>query len=111
MEKFIESFTKSLSQFADFKGRTGRMEFWYAFAGYLAIYVLASILSYIPVIGFIAYLAYLAALIPTAALFWRRMHDIGKSGLFSLIPLYDLYLASQVGESTENAYGPAVKQD
>ena len=40
-----------------------------------------------------------------------RMHDIGKSGLFCLIPFYNLYLAAQPSEPQENKFGavPNVK--
>ena len=35
----------------------------------------------------------------------RRMHDVGKSGWFILIPIYDLILACTQGVKGENEYG------
>lgn len=35
----------------------------------------------------------------------RRMHDVGKSGWFLLIPIYSLILAVTEGEKGTNRYG------
>jgi uncharacterized membrane protein YhaH (DUF805 family) len=35
----------------------------------------------------------------------RRMHDVGKSGWYSLIPIYNLVLAFTKGDEKENQYG------
>ncbi len=47
----------------------------------------------------------LAVFIPSIAVAVRRMHDVGKSGWFILIPIYNLILACTNGESGENKYG------
>jgi uncharacterized membrane protein YhaH (DUF805 family) len=39
------------------------------------------------------------------------MHDIGKSGWFFLIPVYNLILACKAGTEGENRYGADPKQD
>lgn len=49
-------------------------------------------------------------LIPTLAVGVRRMHDVGKSGFFILIPIYSLILALTEGEANENQYGPNPKE-
>ena len=51
----------------------------------------------------------LAVLVPSIAVAIRRMHDIGKSGWFILIPFYNLYLFSIEGEKGTNEYGPNPK--
>jgi uncharacterized membrane protein YhaH (DUF805 family) len=35
----------------------------------------------------------------------RRMHDVGKSGWYCLIPIYNFILALTDSESGENEYG------
>jgi uncharacterized membrane protein YhaH (DUF805 family) len=51
----------------------------------------------------------LAVLIPSIAVGVRRMHDVGKSGWFLLIPIYNLILALSEGEKGDNKYGPDPK--
>lgn len=45
-----------------------------------------------------------AVLIPGIAVAVRRMHDVGKSGWFILIPIYNLILAFTEGEKGNNEY-------
>jgi uncharacterized membrane protein YhaH (DUF805 family) len=40
----------------------------------------------------------------------RRMHDVGKSGWFVLIPIYNLVLAVTEGNKGTNEYGPDPKE-
>ena len=47
----------------------------------------------------------LAVLIPSIAVGVRRMHDLGKSGWFLLIPIYNLILACTPGVTGDNEYG------
>ena len=50
-----------------------------------------------------------ATLLPTIAVTIRRMHDVGKSGWFMLIPIYNLVLTLTEGNSGPNEYGPDPK--
>jgi len=52
----------------------------------------------------------LAMLIPSIAVGVRRMHDIGKSGWFLLIPIYNIVLCCRNGTSGDNKYGADPKQ-
>jgi uncharacterized membrane protein YhaH (DUF805 family) len=47
----------------------------------------------------------LGSAIPSIALAMRRMHDVGKSGVYVFIPIYDLILAATPGEIGKNQYG------
>lgn len=47
----------------------------------------------------------LVTIVPYLAVFVRRMHDVGKSGWFMLIPIYNLILAVSDSEHGENQYG------
>ena len=51
----------------------------------------------------------LAVLLPSIAVAVRRVHDIGKSGWYLLIPIYNLVLVLTEGEKCENKYGPDPK--
>ena len=90
------------SKYATFSGRANRAEYWY-----WALFNF--ILGIIPVVN---YIAIFALLIPSLAVFVRRMHDIGKSGwwyFISFIPLVGwvwlLILLCRKGDEGENAYG------
>ena len=102
-----------VKNYANFEGRARRKEYWY--------FVLVNmIISF--VLGFVSGLAgltfgpagengildtiySLAVLIPSIAVGVRRMHDVGKSGWYLLIPFYNLYLAVTEGEAKRNEYG------
>ena len=47
----------------------------------------------------------LVTTIPGLALAVRRMHDIGKSGWYNLIPIYNLYLSITPSEQSDNEWG------
>lgn len=51
----------------------------------------------------------LGVLIPGIAVGIRRMHDVGKSGWYIIVPFYNLVLACTEGEHNENQYGPDPK--
>ena len=101
----MKYYLKALQNYATFKGRASRSEYWY--------FVLFNVIFSI-VLGFVSgivdlpilYTIYsLVLLIPSIAVAVRRMHDVGKSGWFVLIPIYDLILACTQGVKGENEYG------
>ena len=101
----MKFYLKVLQNYATFKGRASRSEHWY-FVLFNIIFSIA--LSYVSgVVNLpILYTIYsLALLIPSIAVAVRRMHDVGKSGWFILIPIYDLILACTEGVKGENEYG------
>lgn len=103
------------SNFANFDGRARRQEVWSFFLMNLLIAVVCSLLSYtIGLAGTVISVLYsLWALIPSFALFARRLHDTGRSGLWYFIVFVPIIgfiwffvlvycLDSQAGE---NKYG------
>jgi uncharacterized membrane protein YhaH (DUF805 family) len=50
-------------------------------------------------------------LLPSIGVSVRRMHDVGKSGWFILIPIYNLILACTEGTRGPNEYGDDPKGD
>lgn len=123
-------YLKVLKQYFDFNGRARRKEYWMFF---LFNSIIATIIR--NVFGLIGSPEYsfakiiinpqmelsmdfslssiysLAVLIPSIAVGVRRMHDVGKSGWFILIPIYNFILAVSNGEDGENKYGPNPKQE
>jgi len=104
-------YLKVLKQYTDFNGRARRKEYW--------MFVLFNLI-FSMVWGFIcgfagfpemAQLYTLAIIIPTIAVGVRRMHDVGKSGWFILIPVYSFILAVSKGDEVENKYGQDPKAE
>ena len=100
--------------YANFSGRARRKEYW-MFA--LATTLIAIPLNYIlplavsPKLALLGTFYGLAVLIPSIAVGVRRMHDIGKSGWYIIIPIYNLILACTEGDQGTNEYGPDPKND
>ncbi|WP_299434489.1 DUF805 domain-containing protein [uncultured Maribacter sp.] len=108
----MEWFTMVLKKYAEFKGRSRRKEYWMFYLFSTIISVVLSIIdaSVLGLEGFgINTLYSLGVLVPTIAVGVRRMHDVGKSGWFLLIPFYNLYLLCTNGDEGTNEYGPDPK--
>jgi uncharacterized membrane protein YhaH (DUF805 family) len=102
MNYYFEVFKK----YADFKGRARRKEYWmFTLFHVIIIYALVFAMLRFPSVLYV-YLIYLfAGLIPSLAVGVRRMHDVGKSGWYLLIPIYSFILACTNGEEGKNEYG------
>ena len=112
-------YLKVLKQYADFKGRARRKEYW-MFALFNIIFLIVAITldnilgTAIEGVGYgLFYFLYiLAVLIPSLAVAVRRLHDVGKSGwmiLIGLIPvigaIWLLVLCVTDSQPGENQYG------
>ncbi len=93
--------------YANFSGRARRQEYWMFFLVNIIIsFVLGFVTGLIsPSLVIIANIYSLAVLLPGIAVGVRRMHDVGKSGWFIIIPFYNLYLCCIEGEKGPNQYG------
>lgn len=87
----IDSVKGSLSRYADFSGTATRKEFWIFYLFYLVVNVVAGFAGS----SLIENLVTLGLITPLISCGARRMHDVGKSGWFQLIPFYNLYLLVQ----------------
>lgn len=105
---FTESIKHCLKNAVKSKGRGSRSEFWWFFLYYL-IFVYAGILFVAawdtPFSGllYVAFIFYHLIALANAGV--RRMHDVGKHGIFYFIPLINLYFAVQPGDLNPNKYG------
>ena len=97
-------------KYATFSGRARRSEYWYFF---LFTAVVSTVLGLIfKNQTMISTLFSLATIVPTLAVSWRRMHDIGKAGAWSLIILIPILGAiifwiwcAKNGEEGANEFG------
>ena len=101
---FIDAVKKALTNFANFDGRARRSEYWWFILASLLIRIPATLLN--QTLGMVVGLA---LLIPTLSVLIRRMHDVGKSGWYCLIPIYNIILACTEGVHGTNEYGPDPK--
>ncbi len=102
---------KVLKKATDFKSRARRSEYWYFV---LFNFIIAFIIGFVGSFanrfiggysGKIGNYYTIATLLPSIAVGVRRMHDVGKSGWYLLIPIYNLILACTEGEKGVNKYG------
>lgn len=98
-------YVEVLKKYAVFNGRARRSEYWYFVLFNMIIAIALAVLGKIIQTNIVYNLYSLAVFLPGIAVGVRRMHDIGKSGWFLLIPIYNLVLACTPGESSDNEYG------
>ncbi|WDF63340.1 DUF805 domain-containing protein [Flavobacterium sp. KACC 22763] len=98
-----------LNNYANFKGRARRKEYWMFGPLSILIYFALIVLGFIPIIGTVFFILagifILGIMVPLFAVAVRRMHDVGKSGWYMFIPIYSLILACTEGEKGPNQYG------
>lgn len=99
----FSSFIGSLNKYVDFSGRATRKEFWSFVFFYYLSYFLAGIVDAFIGIDFIGGLVALGLTLPYISCAARRMHDVGKSGWFMIVPFYNFILAlsASIPEKTD----------
>jgi len=100
-----------LQKYATFSGRARRSEYWYFILFNTIISFGFGFVCGLIQIPQLSYIYTLAVIIPSIAVGVRRMHDVGKSGWFLLIPIYNFILAISEGEKGENQYGQDPKSE
>jgi len=112
-------FFKVLNQYADFKGRASRKEYWmFTLFNFLAALLFSAIGLSISVwtktagASFLPCLYLFIVLIPGIAVTVRRLHDTGRSAWFSLVSLIPiagalwlLLVMTYKGDPEDNLYG------
>jgi uncharacterized membrane protein YhaH (DUF805 family) len=92
MEWYINPITK---HYFDFQGCASRKEYWMFFLFNVIASFLVGLVTGLMHLAPIGTLYSLAVLLPSIGIAVRRMHDIGKSGWWVLVPLYNIYLLAQ----------------
>ncbi|WP_071461514.1 DUF805 domain-containing protein [Bacillus massilinigeriensis] len=117
----MEWFIKGFKNYANFKGRARRKEYWMFYLFYMIFLALLATVADITdtTISYVIFgIYFLGTLIPVFAVNVRRLHDIGKSGWFLLtyyIPIVGtiFLLVSTCTDSQpgDNKYGPNPKEN
>ena len=112
MKLILYSFRRTF----DFKGRSKKNEFLALFWAQLIVKIIFSALGiilnrynfeeyYLTWLSILKWIVIGLFLFPLIAVSVRRMHDLGKSGWFLLILIYNLTLACTPGVTGDNEYG------
>jgi uncharacterized membrane protein YhaH (DUF805 family) len=106
----FNNYVSVLKKYNDFDGRARRSEYWYfvlinVLVGQVLNFTNALLFNGSAVIGYLLLLFNLVILVPSIAVAVRRMHDVGKSGWYALIPVYNLILACTEGTKGANEFG------
>jgi len=104
----MKYFILGIQNYANVNGRTSRKEYW--------MFVLFNILFgflFGLINGLMGYtysiltiIWQLFMIIPSICIGVRRMHDVGRSGWYILIPIFNIILALSAGVNGDNQYGP-----
>ena len=98
-----------LAKYVDFTGRARLSEFWYFVLFNFIVSSATSIIDFSSRSNLVGDLVALALFLPYLAAAIRRMHDIGKSGWFILIPIYNIVLLARDSDPAPNQFGVPVK--
>ena len=93
------------TKYATFSGRATRSEFWFFYLFYMFIYIVGAIVGAVVGSQFVMYLFILPLFSPCLAAAVRRMHDVGRSGWFYLVPIYNIILLCSASSPGSNKYG------
>lgn len=108
----FNTYKHSLKSYFKFEGRASLREYWnFVFfnilflIGFSVIDVFFELYPFDNDSGFFVTIFNLFTIIPNISVGVRRMHDIGKRGLWTLFPLVNLILTLKRGDEGENKYG------
>ena len=113
---FMTAVSTCFKKYATFSGRASRSEYWYFTLFYMVVSAVLSLIFQDQSMSALSTVFSLVTLVPTLAVSWRRMHDIGKSGAWSLLVLLPiigtiivLIWECKDSQPGSNAYGPNPK--
>ncbi len=110
---FTEATSTCLKKSVDWSGRASRSEFWWFELAQLIFIVIAAIIDQIVGTQIFYILAIIALILPSIAVFIRRLHDTDRTGwwfwiqLLPLIGLIVILVFMLTGsDAGDNKYGP-----
>ncbi len=106
-----------LKKYAVFSGRAHRTEYWmFLLFNCIITFVLGFIGGLVPDLSWLVFVYFLGVMIPSLAVFFRRLHDTNHSGwwwFIGLVPLIGAVVLFvfmvQDSQPGENQYGPNPK--
>ncbi|WP_432219604.1 DUF805 domain-containing protein [Pseudomonas kribbensis] len=100
-------YVEALKNYAEFKGRATRREYWMFILINMGICIVIGVLDAMFNTSGILYNLYsLAMLLPSIAVGARRMHDTDRSGWWLLLPIVNLVFLVQDSQPGPNRFGP-----
>ena len=103
---FMKYYLKALQNYGNFEGRASRAECWYFFLFNCIVAFTVGFIAGFTDVPALSTLYTLALLVPSWAVAVRRIHDVGKSGWFILVPIYSFILLVMKGQEDQNEFGP-----
>ena len=103
---FVGAIRSGLGNYANFKGRAVRSEYWWFFLFGFLVQMAALSFAEGSLGSAIGNLAGVALLLPSIAVGVRRLHDVGKRGWWLIIPIVNIVLLARAGEPGPNSFGP-----
>lgn len=113
----LEAVKSCFKQYVGFSGRARRSEYWFfGLFNVIVVFALMILSNVASIFGILYAIYYLAIILPSLACTVRRLHDIGKSGVWFLISFVPLVggiilfiFCVKDGEAGDNQYGPNPK--
>ncbi len=114
---FGDAISRAFNKYCCFTGRASRSEFWWWI---LFTFILSGVVNFVTslfaqqeTVFTVSMILSLILFLPNLGLWFRRLHDIGKSGwwwLLALIPIIGIIVLivwfCQDSQPSENQYGP-----
>lgn len=108
-------YIQALRKYAVFSGRASRTEYWmfvlFNILIAIAVSVSEGLVSGSGKSGLAVLIYKIAVAVPFAAVYVRRLHDVGRSGWWILVPIVNFVMCCFDSQAQENKYGPNPKQD
>ena len=99
---FTNAIKSGFRNYANFKGRATRSEYWW----WTLFNLLITSVSSSFVNQDFGNLVSLALLLPSIAVAVRRMHDVNRRGWWVLVPIVNLVFALTASKQEQNQWGP-----
>ena len=84
-------------------GRTSRSEYWWSL--FFCFVLILGVSAIFGEDGVVTKIISLIVKLMGLLIGWRRIHDIGKSGWWFLVPIYNIWLLVQPSQLQENKFG------
>jgi len=107
--EYLNYYIDALKNYAVFSGRTARKNFWMFVLINVIISILVNIVARVTHLYILSSIYSLAVLIPAIAVSFRRMHDTGRPGWWTFIPIINIVYWCEDSAPGANQYGPNPK--
>ena len=107
MDWYIEAFKK----YAEFGGRARRREFWAFFSVNFVLAILVAMIEIMTQTESLALLFRVVIIVPSIAVGFRRMHDVGRAGGWIFLPIANIVFLLEDSQPGMNKYGPNPKEE